>query len=1024
MPRLLRYFVLISPLCLACGFYSAPADASLNDGFVLRDHLGRSWRNECVTFPLSAKDRAQALDGKALVASNGVAAPYQLIEGDERHKDGWIAFRTHLEPYEFRHYRFADARADTSTDLKIEESDTSIRISNRRVGITVARKLSGTNGPIAGIRLASGQWIGSSTLEQSPAVIVYRADVTARGPVFAEVVCRTTFAGGKAWTIRFRLQADEPVVLVDESFTASVGGTFAVALGSEFAADSLFCRVPGDKGGSVLPISHTDKSQVFLLEPWLQWWGRERGTWLGLFGARHPDMIVLGVRDPAAWIVPNEPDRSAGPAPIVAQSQSVSARFAMQGERKWTIQVHDRDAALEVTRKDAASATSMPQRYLIKHADFPLDRMKDYVLAWNGDQDRYPRLFLSQSELADIRKRFQLRPDDLQRNRMAPLDVYSLDESLRYYLGTGDAELGRRLSQTAVKWIQEVVDAYFEQTSQVTLGFAPHHLVNKTLPALNLADVALAGDHLTPEQRIRLRAQIAFLAYTFNRDDFWSPERAFSANPNMTTTVAALRLATACLIPSHPQSKSWAQRALHELRDLELATWSDANGGWREAPHYAMVSYDYLLGCLLMAKNAGLGDAVFDPRMRKIAEWFAKTSTPPDSAFQGRRHLPPIGNTWIREASGEFGIVAGIWKEKDPEFAAQMQWMHRQHGSLNVPGAGGFFPTLAGYRTLLRDNGIAPKAPAYGSEWFPETGVVLRSGFASDRETQLLLIAGRNHDHYDHDSGGFTLWGRGRLLANDFGYNGQAPGADHNLLIAPDAPESALMHVQSFTTTDHFDYVLGVKRPEGKKGDRGWERRIVFVKSSEPAGSGYFVIRDSLPGGADGIWRLWLTARSVTPDGSLVHVDGIDDVDLDIFFARPDKPNLKTESKTQVAPGNSATGEFQNAVSITQTAIVAPARAGDSIVVVLQPRLKTEKRPIFTALADGKVVKVQSNAGTDYVLLGSSPFDFQEGELNFHGTAGAAQHCGKKYVLSLGEPGRVSMAGRVLESTRAASGTR
>ena len=125
-------------------------------------------------------------------------------------------------------------------------------------------------------------------LEQAPAVIAYRADATARGPVFAEVVSRTNFVGGKIWTVRFRLPADEPVVLVDESFTSSVGGTFAVTLGPEFVADSQFCRVPGDKGGTVLPISQASKSQIFLLEPWLQWWGRDRGTWLGLFALGIP----------------------------------------------------------------------------------------------------------------------------------------------------------------------------------------------------------------------------------------------------------------------------------------------------------------------------------------------------------------------------------------------------------------------------------------------------------------------------------------------------------------------------------------------------------------------------------------------------------------------------------------------------------------------------------------------------------------------------------------------------------------
>jgi hypothetical protein len=480
-------------------------------------------------------------------------------------------------------------------------------------------------------------------------------------------------------------------------------------------------------------------------------------------------------------------------------------------------------------------------------------------------------------------------------------------------------------------------------------------------------------------------------------------------------------MATACLIPTHPRAAGWAERAMAELRDRQLATWSDENGGWREAPHYAMASYDCLVGCFLMAKNAGFGEPALDPRMRKIAEWFAKTSTPPDPALNGRRHLPPIGNTWVREGSGEFGLVSYLWRLRDPEFAAHMQWMHRQQGSLAVPGSGGFFPTLAGYRTLMRDEGIPVRAPNYGSELFPETGVVLRSGFPGPRETQLLLIAGRNHDHYDHDSGSFTLWGKGRVLADDFGYKGQAPGSEHSMLIAPDAPDSALMRLTAFATTEHLDFVHGVKRAEGRGTDIGWDRRIVFVKSIDGTGSDYFVVRDSLAGAAPGAWRLWLTARAVEPAGPRVHVHGVDDVDLDVYFVRPERPAVTTDSRTQIAPGTASDGVFQNQVATTQTAIVVPAPAEGNIVTVLYPRMKAERPPTVTPLAGGAGVKVQSGGGRDYVFLTPSPMEYRDGDVTFHGTVGAVQQRGSRVVLSLGEAGTVKSGRHILESKQAAS---
>jgi hypothetical protein len=182
---------------------------------------------------------------------------------------------------------------------------------------------------------------------------------------------------------------------------------------------------------------------------------------------------------------------------------------------------------------------------------------------------------------------------------------------------------------------------------------------------------------------------VAILAYTVNRDDYWSPPRGFGANPNMTSGVAAYRAQLGATIPAHPMAAAWVANGIKELK-YQLDHWSDDDGGWLEAPHYAMVSYDYLLGVFLMAHNTGFDDSLYDPRMKKIAEWFAKISTPPDSQLGGHRHLPPIGNTYIREPTGEFGLIANLWKLKDPTFAANMQWMHQQQGSPAEPGLGGF----------------------------------------------------------------------------------------------------------------------------------------------------------------------------------------------------------------------------------------------------------------------------------------------------------------------------------------------
>ena len=75
----------------------------------------------------------------------------------------------------------------------------------------------------------------------------------------------------------------------------------------------------------------------------------------------------------------------------------------------------------------------------------------------------------------------------------------------------------------------------------------------------------------------------------------------------MTTSVYGYQASLAAFIADHPCAKAWAQEGMTALKE-QLDTWSDDNGGWLEAPHYAMVSYDRILGLLVLGHNAGFND--------------------------------------------------------------------------------------------------------------------------------------------------------------------------------------------------------------------------------------------------------------------------------------------------------------------------------------------------------------------------------------------------------------------------------
>ncbi len=977
--------------------------------FRLQEWLGREWRQECVTFPLTADQVTEVKAGGRLVDPDGKAVASQLVPG----KEPRLAFLADLDPFETRVYRLAGRDNPTPTDLKVEETEGEIRLSNLRTGVLLDKTAVGGSGPLMGFRLASGPWVGGSRLlgDQPPAK--YEAAVTARGPVFAEVTCTTTWVDGSTWQIKFRLDAGAPVVTVEEDSKCAVpGAAFGLYLDRGWAPDRLFCR-QGKGNLNKLLADPIAPGEVFVLEPWLHWWERpHQGPWMACYNAQGPDMLELAAYAADLWVDPAIPTDQRQPSRVtlIKDEGGLHANFPLRtGRRKWLLATLDRDAVMKDVNFELPTEPPLPQRVLIKQGLFPLDMVKDYTLQFQAAAD-FPHVMLTAAQAKELRQRVgdpaparEALPGYLQQEWLP----YNLLPQLSAYLVTEDAELGRRIVSEATKWMQATVDN-FTKPGYMFFNQGPGH-AGSAMHAVHLADFALSVRECPPETRDRLLAQAAFLGYTLVRTDFWDPERGFCANPNMTTSVAGAQAAVGCLLTSHPLGRKWAEQGLTELKS-ELENWSDEGGGWWEAPHYAMVSYDPILGGFLKARNAGVADYLYLPRMKKVMEWFAKISTPPDARLNGFRHLPPLGNTYLFEPTGEFGLAAYLWKDQDPEFSAHMQWMWQQQWSYGQPGIGGAYAALDGYRELLSDPNLPAKAPAYGSEWFPRTGVVLRNAYPSDRETYLHLIAGSNHQHYDFDSGSIVVWGKGRIIAADFGYYGRAPVDDHNMLETPVGTGGEGMQVQEFTPGPQLDYVNALAN--------GWRRQIAFVKDADPMAPNYFVVGDSLAIPSPGTWRLWCTASEVQPEPGRALVVGKEDVDTDVIFADPPGLAVTTEAKTRRSASGMSPDKRWGPMESTQLGIIAQQDKGRRYLVVIYPRLKNEPSPTVTPIADGKGVKVETPAGTDWVFLSAEPFTYQEGDLSFSGTAGMVQQRGGNTFLALGSGGRLTAGGQTVTSDK------
>ena len=381
-----------------------------------------------------------------------------------------------------------------------------------------------------------------------------------------------------------------------------------------------------------------------------------------------------------------------------------------------------------------------------------------------------------------------------------------------------------------------------------------------------------------------------------------------------------------------------------------------------ETPHYSMVIFDQWLGAFLIAKNAGAADSgsLYDTRMRKAMEWFGNISTPRDPQNNRLRRWPTVGHTYRNERSSTFGVMACLWKDRDPQFAAEMEWMHREHGSFGQPGILSYYPALMGYRSFFHGSGVTPRKPNWTSQYYQETGVQLRNVIGSDRETTLYLIAGRLHSHYFNDSGSITIWGKGSELCDDDDYQNRRNPQSREAHSMPDRPatfnEERVMELREFSTSPDLDYVSGVRL--------GWQRQIAFVKDADPLGPNYFVIADTLDEkSSPTFWRLFLRGNKITPTASGVTLTGKEDVDLDLFFLQKDV------AKPQILGNRIA---------------VAVEKSG-TLTVILYPRLRTEPRPKVKALADGQGAEITTAAGTDIVYLSPTPLKADLGGQEFEG---------------------------------------
>jgi len=602
------------------------------------------------------------------------------------------------------------------------------------------------------------------------------------------------------------------------------------------------------------------------------------------------------------------------------------------------------------------------------------------ILKWKGaEKDPHPCLYAT--------------PADVARTRLAPSRLAQLakrgdfGQDLRALVeATLFTDNPAAQKQVVVRAKQELDNFYKALDNTFNANKGPHSYHNTFGRAVGAADAALSVKTLSAADRDEILKKIAMVSYKVNRPDYYgfNPWRV-SYCYNMYTVATAYRLAFAALIPSHPMSKEWFDKALAKHK-WQIDNWIDAHGGNGETPHYATVSLDQWLGSFVIAKNAGApkDGHLYDEKLKLAILNLGNISTPPDAKNKNVRRLPSVGHTYKNESSSLFGLMAYLWKKKDPKFAAEMAWMHNEHGNFNQPGILSYYPAFDGYERFFADiSGVTPKKPDWTSQYYPEVGVQLRNTIGSDRETTLYMIAGRHHNHYFNDSGSITLWGKGAELCDEDDYQTRrAPvsgpyqvGMYNESHSMPGNPSTynveRVMDLREFSSSPDFDYVSGVRQ--------GWTRQIAFVKDKDPLAPNYFVMADTFDEkAAPTVWRLYV-AGSCKPikNGVTVAAKDKTDVEMDVIFL--------------------PAGSYRPHI-VGKHIRVNVSKPG-TLTAILYPRLSSEKSPAVSMLSDGKGIRVKTAAGTDVIYLSREAVTGKLGKKSFEGKVGLAKTRGGRTVV-------------------------
>lgn len=1050
--------------------------------FETHEITGRDWPRTLVTYDLAKSAKPfKAGEAKLVDATTGAEVPFQLSKVQAEGgvvKGGRISFYAALPPG--GHYRYelqpgktmAAAKSPTATTagglLTLDNGTMALRLPTgtqafdpplalardhaavAKAGYEGLAKAGLAYGPIAGIRLGDGTWVGGSyfafepievvrqrqgSLKEVPAdawdraakavpkVVRMTGGVTEQGPLFVEGRIRFEFDNGGHYELTARVLADDPAVRIDETMDtkATCPGEdplyVAMALdGKAWKPDALFCLARGNTNKAPkleaavekqgikpahasypLPYDKPDATVTALVphDPW-----SDRAQYFGVVSS---DQLAAATTAPFLAIVPQHAGSWRGahwvfPPKQPPLFQEIHTYDDGLVEMRWTIrnQPHPQNVLHTGEYDPDFGLTGMRRLWCLvggpfQYHDtlFPLRSIEGYI---NLDSYAGWTLAWNDRTRAGVKLPPPAKPDQAE----GPVKEFFIA-----MMGGGDTG----------PWF-----SHFRMAER--MGW-PKAVLDR------LADPAVPA-----EQKGQLEAQVAALCSLLAEPDFNTrASTTHQGNPNMPINRFFALPFTAAAIPDHPLAKQWLDTTAAYLRykgGMNIAP----GGAWSELVTYYAASAPTLVhGGLVVQEKDRL-----DPGTRELVLGpvdFSLSLLPPRDPRLDIRLVPGFGhegflwfNHWLP--------AAALVKQTDPERAAVYAWAWQEQGK---PGESQHCNGFAA-RCMPEGERAAQATPdmirrRLTSACLPGFGAVLRNAGGDPQETFLGLRQGYFASHSDANQGDFVIYSKGapltlnsmygyaimqrasyKKLYDEFGWHSRVRFGDRkNFGGWPGGGPVSGIHRHFFS--DSVDYLKGLGDygpvPEGTLVSEDirerWTRQVLFLKGKTPASPNYFVFRDSFRPPAEGTPEpTWWTQRVLgkkeqvaTSSTGFEFTSEFGGVKMDTRFLQPASVALEVRDATEPGGfgamgmgGSQGLGKDKPPAKDETIAVVSagPIAAGQDVLVAIYPRGKDEQAATFATLADG-VAKITTPEGTDYVFLNPAGLAFKEGAVAFEGRAGA-----------------------------------